>query len=400
MKLFEDALHNEFALWASGYFPYGGADVGEIEAIGRAVGNADDSAFHRSWNDAADRLIAEGDASLAKGHRRSASALYLRASCFLGCSNRILFGDPVDPRLVATYRKQIAAFNKGLSLGDTAAHAVRIPFEGTTMPGYFIPALGDENAVRPLLILTDGYDATLVDMYFASAVAASQRGYHCLLFDGPGQGEMLYEQSVHIRADWETVINAVVDLALTLPNVDPSRIALSGWSLGGYLAPRGASGEPRLAACIADPGQPGIAPAFRQFAVRLGAAPEAVANLEDVDATVLERMWEIVQSDPKLNWGIARRGFWVHGAKNLGDYARLIEPFTMEGRTEMIACPTLITEAENDPISSGARALFETLRCPKTFLPFTANEGAGEHCEQQNRSLFNRRSLDWLDEVL
>ena len=57
-----------------------------------------------------------------------------------------------------------------------------------------------------------------------------------------------------IRPDWESVIGPVVDFALTLPGVDTDRIALSGWSLGGYLALRGASGEPRLAACIADPG--------------------------------------------------------------------------------------------------------------------------------------------------
>ena len=51
----------------------------------------------------------------------------------------------------------------------------------------------------PLLILTNGYDATVTDMYFASAVAASRRGYHCLLFDGPGQGGTLYEQGVRLR---------------------------------------------------------------------------------------------------------------------------------------------------------------------------------------------------------
>lgn len=37
---------------------------------------------------------------------------------------------------------------------------------------------------------------------------------------------------------------------------------------------------------------------------------------------------------------------------------------------------------------------------PKTFLRFTAVEGAGAHCEMQNRSLVNRRALDWLDETL
>ena len=97
-------------------------------------------------------------------------------------------------------------------------------------------------------------------MYFGSGVAASRRGYHVLMFDGPGQGEMMYVQLVTMRGDWEAVVTKVVDFALALPNVDPRKIALSGWSTGGYLAPRGASGEPRLAALIADPGRWKIPP--------------------------------------------------------------------------------------------------------------------------------------------
>ena len=54
-------------------------------------------------------------------------------------------------------------------------------------------------------------------------------------------------------------------LLSSMPVVDPDRIALNGWSLGGYLAPRAASGEHRLAACIADPGLWGMAWGLRVF---------------------------------------------------------------------------------------------------------------------------------------
>jgi hypothetical protein len=83
-----------------------------------------------------------------------------------------------------------------------------------------------------------GYDATVTDIYSASALAAARRGFHRLLFDGPGQGEMLYERGIRLRRDRETVVQSVVDLAITLPVVDTTRIALSGRSLGGYLARR------------------------------------------------------------------------------------------------------------------------------------------------------------------
>jgi alpha-beta hydrolase superfamily lysophospholipase len=220
------------------------------------------------------------------------------------------------------------------------------------------------------------------------------------LFDGPGQGEMLYEHGVRLRPDWETVVGAVVDFVVILPNVDPARIAISGWSLGGYLAPRAASGEHRLAACIADPGQWSIAGGFRGAAIKLGAGPEAVRNLGDIEPALLDRLEQVIQSDRKLRWGVVRRGFWVHGTPDLRSYLRSAEQFTMEGRAELIRCPTLMTLAENDPLATNTQVFFDALRCPKTLIRFMAAEGAGEHCEMMNRSLLNDRVLDWLDGVL
>lgn len=58
-----------------------------------------------------------------------------------------------------------------------------------------------------------------------------------------------------MRPDWEVVLRAVVDAALAQPEVDGDRIAVMGWSFGGWLAPRATAGEPRVAALVADPGQ-------------------------------------------------------------------------------------------------------------------------------------------------
>jgi hypothetical protein len=121
---------------------------------------------------------------------------------------------------------------KALALGTDPVLPMCVPFEATTLPAYLIPAEGRADEVRPLLICTNGYDGTITDLYFASAVAASKRRYHCLVFDGPGQGGALIEQGLPLRRDRVTVVKAVVDHALTLPQVDPDRIALNGWRLG------------------------------------------------------------------------------------------------------------------------------------------------------------------------
>ncbi len=400
MKLFKDELHDDFGTWPLGYIPYGGADFGEVAAVAEAIGDGDDAAFHAAWMAAGDRMLAEAGDVLARGHRGSARELFLRASVAYGASYHPLFGTPVDPRLLSAFRKQIDAFDKGLALGDPPVLPLRIPFEGTSLPAYFVPAVGHETEVRPLVILTNGYDATVTDLYFMSAVAASQRGYHCLIFDGPGQGEMLYEHGLPLRPDWEVAVRAVVDFAVSLPTVDPARIALSGASLGGYLALRAATGEPRLAACIADPGLWSVASSARTFASRLGADLAAGASLSTIEPKVLDMMFGIIQADRGLRWKIVQRGFWANGATDLRDYLRLIEGFTLEGGIERIKCPVLLTHAEQDGLASDTQTVFDALRCPKEIIRFTAAEGAGDHCEMMNRSLLNRRVFDWLDTVM
>lgn len=399
MVLFADPLHDAFGTWPLAYIPTGGADFGEVRAVAEAVGTGDDDRFHAAWIAAATRLEEEAETTLARGHAGSARDLFLRASAFYGASMHPLYGAPVDPRLRAAATRQMAAFDRALGLGPHPVRPQSIPFDGHAMPAYLIPAAGRETETRPLIIFTNGYDGTIPDMYFASAVAASRCGYHSLLFDGPGQGMMLYAQNVTLRPDWETVVAAVMDFALAHPLVDAGRVALSGWSLGGYLAPRAASGEHRLAAVIADPGSWGIAAGFRAVVRRMfDLPPEAVRDLGALDPALLARAEAAIRADREMNWKVVQRGFWVHGVETLGAYLADVERYTMEGRAERITCPTLITQAEEDALAAGAGSLFAALRCPKTLLRFSAADGAGDHCEMQNRSLLNRRALDWLDE--
>ena len=74
------------------------------------------------------------------------------------------------------------------------------------------------------------------------------RGMATLPFDGPGQGEAEYD--LPIRGDFEVPVKAVVDYIESRPDLDASRVAIMGVSLGGYYAARAAAFEKRLKACL------------------------------------------------------------------------------------------------------------------------------------------------------
>jgi pimeloyl-ACP methyl ester carboxylesterase len=173
---------------------------------------------------------------------------------------------------------------------------------------------------------------------------------------------------------------------------------LIGWSFGGYLAPRAASGEHRLAACIADPGQWDLLEAIKGFFTSL--PKEALEDLPEIDPSLLKPFEEQIMGDASLRWSIAQRAFWVHGIDSLADYLRIAKDYQLSEVVDKIRCPTLVTRAENDPVANFAGRLYDALRSPKELLRFTAAEGAGDHCEVMARSLFHQRSFDWLDETL
>ncbi|MGW8777627.1 alpha/beta hydrolase family protein [Streptomyces sp. NPDC055796] len=245
-----------------------------------------------------------------------------------------------------------------------------------------------------------GFDGTAEELHFSGALAAVERGYTVLTFDGPGQPGPRHHQGLVFRPDWENVITPVVDFAETLPEVDNRRIALLGSSMGGVLAPRAAAFEHRLAALIAvdgvyDLGRISVRniPGDRAEAERLlraDSAPELDARFEQITA-----------QDATARWAI-NHGMYVMGVETPRAFSASYLDYTLAGGiAERIQCPTLVCDAEEDEFFKGQpEQLYERLTCPKTLMPFTAAEGAGAHCHPGAMRLALARIYDWLDTTL
>jgi alpha-beta hydrolase superfamily lysophospholipase len=284
---------------------------------------------------------------------------------------------------------------RGAELSETPIQAVKIPFAATTLPGYLCLA-DNSGKTRPLLIIQTGFDGTGEELYFLYSSAALARGYNCLLFEGPGQGQVIREQKLFFRANWETVITPVVDFALRQKVVEPERIGLMGLSMGGYLVPRAAAFEHRIKAVIANPGIYDFHGLFLK-----GTPPnfEEILDSKEGSVAIDKQIAKLMETNTSMRW-MFNDGMWKFGASSPSDFIRKTRPYNMNGTAENITCPTLIVDSESDKQSPGqAKKLYDALRSQKEFMLFTNEEGAGEHCQEGAKMISNERVLNWLDGI-
>jgi dienelactone hydrolase len=378
-------------LRAVGYTAYGGADIGEVITTAERVTPGDGESWYREWRALADRIAGIADACAADGHAVSASSAYLRASNYYRTAEFFLRDDPCnDPRVADTSARAIEMFRAAPEIQARWAR-VRIPYEGIELEGYYLNVSGDDPG--PTLLAHGGFDSTVEEMFFAVGEAARRHGYNCLIFEGPGQGTALRHHKLPFRHDWEAVVTPVVDFAVNLRGVDPERIALLGMSMGGYLAPRAAAFEHRIAACIAYDGVLNFAAVLPQ-----PQEPEldSTQRVTALDNLIADR----AQAPTSLRWAVSN-ALWTMGVATGQEFIDEFSKYDLTHVADQITCPTLVCDAENDQFLKGQpRMLYEALHGPKTFVAFTAGEGAGEHCHEGALTLFHQRMFDWLDHTL
>ena len=380
-----------------GFMYYGGSDLGEMMATAVQIKEGDFESWFSEWDKRARRLLSRADASLGAGHLESARECYLRASTYFRTAEFYLHGNPGDPRILSESKASQKAYAEGARLTGPTWEPVQIPYEGTTLPGYFYKA-DNSGKLRPTLIFHGGLDSSLEELFYFGAAPAVRRGYNCLTFDGPGQGSPIREQKLYHRYDWEAVVTPAVDYALSRPDVDGDHLALMGMSLGGYFAARAAAFEHRFRAAVFFNGMYSPHESIR------GSMPkEAIAALDTGDPMQCEEItYKAMQNDTNLRWAVTQ-GVWSFGASGLADYlSTKLKPFTMEGVAKQIQCPCLVLDAEGDILAGGnqAQEMYDALQAPKQLVRFTSEDGAENHCESGALAYKDEVVFNWLDETL
>jgi len=343
-----------------------------------------------AWTEVASRVEAMAEEALAEDRRFSARGNFLRASNYYRAAE---FYAPWErPQRHELWQKSRDCFRRAAALFDPPIEILEIPFGDRVMPGYFLRA-GSRGEKQATLMVLGGYDSTGEELYFTIGAAATRRGYNALIFEGPGQRGFLHSYPGAVfRPDYEAPVGAAVDYALSRPEVDEKRLALIGFSFGGYLAPRAAAFEERGRALIAN------APIVNFRRLVLGALP---FRLEDFSPSELDTLIENAASQNPMFRATVENFLRPMGASTPSEFLEIISDYTLEGLESRIKCPTLclVSVGEGEEALAQARQFYETITCPKKLRVFTAEDGADAHCQSNNRTLMCQVIFDWLDEV-
>lgn len=253
VRHFENPLFEYTFLISLGRSYHSAGNIGKVRYIAEQIRDGDFESAFQAFKLAGDEAHTLAEQCADSGHRVSAREAYLWAQNYYDSSTYFLDGSQDASRFLPIWEVLNDCWIRFAALCDPPIEPVRIPYENTELHGFFFKA-SREKTKRPLLILNNGSDGSLLDMWTQGGAGAVARGYNCLTFDGPGQGYALWKQKLYFRPDWEEVITPVIDYALTRPDVDPRRIAVQGISQGGYWVPRAAACDKRIAAVVADPG--------------------------------------------------------------------------------------------------------------------------------------------------
>ena len=359
-----------------GMVPWAAAAMGEIDIVverlrAREHDGEPDRAWKEEWAAMGDKVAAIADAAAAERREITAGNNYMRAGNYYYSAERFI---PPGADKMAIYEKALRCYRAALERLHTNVEFVDVPYEGHSLAAYFMKAPGVSGRA-PTVVLFDGMDNCKEMSVIFAGIEFAKRGMHTLAVDGPGQGETQRLRKIHSRPDYEVPGTAAYDYVASRGDVDPARVAVMGYSFGGYQAPRIAAFEKRYAACVA-----------------LGAMHW---DLHGWQADVTARLAKNAKTSFTSNFQFR----WVVGAPDNDTALEWAKRFTLEGAAERIECAFLVVHGENDRIVpvAEARTLFERVGSNRKHIKiFTAEEGAAEHCQVDHRQQGIDYIGDWL----
>jgi 2,6-dihydroxypseudooxynicotine hydrolase len=335
-------------------FTANGVIPSDFERIAASLERWDD--WCGAWASVAREHEALGREALGVGRTRSAGSHLARAAVYFHFAKFVFVHDL--EQMKAAHARAVACLNDALPHLEPPGERHEIAFENSSLVGVLRRPGG--NGRWPAVVLVPGLDSSKEE-FRATEELFLDRGLATFSVDGPGQGEAEYDLA--IRGDWEVPGAAIIDYLQACPGIDADRIGVWGVSLGGYYAPRIATGVERVRACI------------------------ALAGPYDFGA-----IWEGLPS-------LTRNTFRVRARQDTDDAAREhAHTLSLEGRARDLTCPLHVVMGRRDRLIpwEQAQRLVDEVRGEVDFLLLDDGNHGCANVSYKHRY----RSADWMAEQL
>ena len=374
--------------WAIGISQIIGMSASQAFYAVHGIKDGDPAGWRKGFQAQADYQMERAREFIRTGQTLAAGQLSLGAA--YACRAAIQYTDPTTDEFEKRVQSMQASFRQGIDLIGIPMRPVEVPFEQTTLPGYY---LEQDDRLRPLLMMVGGGDTFREDLFYFAGYPGWKRGYNVIMVDLPGQG-LTPNRGQHFRVDMDKAISSVLDWVELHAAAKPAQTAIYGVSGGGYFTAQGVAADRRIQAWIGATPIFDIAEIFQREMGNALKTPGWLLNL-------LVRLAGSVNESAEIN---LKKYAWQFGTT---DFKTAIAGVMEQAKTvdcSGITCPSLflVSEGEGPELKRQTRLLFDDFSqrgVNVTLREFTAADGADGHCQLNNLRLAHLVIFDWLDKV-
>ena len=375
--------------WWIGVSQILGMSASQVFLAVNGMKDGDPDAWRKGFRALAERQARAASALHEKGQRLAAGQSEIGSAYALRAA--LQYTDPSSADFPGMIHAMEEAFQRGVASMGMPVRPIEVPFEGGSLPGYFLEHDGTD---RPVVVMVGGGDTYREDLLYFAGYPGWKRGYNVLMVDLPGQGRTP-GQGFTFRVDMGGVISRLLDWLEANARSRPSRVALYGVSGGGYFTAQCAARDSRVKLWIAASPIYDVAEMFRS---ELGAVLKAPGWL----LGFLARVAGSVNRSAQINLS---KYAWQFGTTDFKAAADGVLEQAEAVAYTGVSCPCLflISEGEGAELRRQARVITDDLLrrgVDATLREFTAAEGADGHCQLNNLRLAHLVVFDWLDRVL
>jgi dienelactone hydrolase len=235
--------------WYTRFITGCGVDLARIRRVISRIKNF--YVWCSEWSKEGENLLGLAENALSNGNTYMARSLFHEAAACFHIGQHIYFIDLEQKEKAQENARR--SYKRAIELYDKEKRPIRleIPFRRTVIPCYLRLAAQPS---RPLIIYINGLDNIKEVENHNMGTLMVEAGFNFFSFDGPGQGEM--RQNMKMIPDYEKAVSAIIDWLEQNDkyNINLSKIGATGWSFGGYLAPRAAAFDKRISCAIGNGG--------------------------------------------------------------------------------------------------------------------------------------------------